>query len=56
MSSTVTCKPGRQALDDDDERAAVGLTGGQEAQHPINRTGVPSLAPEGSVLADTRLS
>ena len=26
--------PGGQALDDDDERLAVGLTGGQEAQHP----------------------
>ena len=27
-------QPGGQALDDDDERLAVGLAGGQEAQHP----------------------
>ena len=34
MSSTVTCNPAGKPLDDDDERLAVGLTGGQEAQHP----------------------
>ena len=33
MSSTVTAEPGGQALDDDDQRLAVRLAGGEVAQH-----------------------
>ena len=39
MSSDGDRQTGRQALDDDDQGLAVGLAGGQEAEHGANLLG-----------------